>query len=307
MTAEPGTGEGGPTVGSLLRRAREERGLSQESLAEELKLPLRLLRAIEADEWGAVPPGRQRPLARQLAARLRMDLEHHPDALGLLPGGPGDTAPDPGLERLERGAMAAVGLGSIALLAWLLIPGPSLRSRAQPSWMDKAPPRAVPPPPPRADGPYPVLGELLPEAPVTAEGLLITLRAQDACDAEVVGADGFVWPGPSRSRIPGSCGRRGHSPSPSPTGASCRWRWRGAPWPRARASASPGAADSIRMESGSARRLLRSRRSPGPRSPPRSSRRWRRPPRTFLPLSRLSPRRNDLAPDRRSLPRQPAA
>lgn len=190
MTAEPGTGEGGPTVGSLLRRAREERGLSQESLAEELKLPLRLLRAIEADEWGAVPPGRQRPLARQLAARLRMDLEHHPDALGLLPGGPGDTAPDPGLERLERGAMAAVGLGSIALLAWLLIPGPSLRSRAQPSWMDKAPPRAVPPPPPRADGPYPVLGELLPEAPVTAEGLLITLRAQDACDAEVVGADG---------------------------------------------------------------------------------------------------------------------
>jgi hypothetical protein len=152
---------------------------------------VRLLQAVEADDWDAVPPGRERPLARQLAARLRMDLDHHPDALGLVPGTAMDAPPDPKLERLERGAMAALGLGSMALLAWLLVPGRNLRGRGpEASWLDTAPSRLVPPPPPRSDGPYPVLGELLPEAPATAEGLLVSLRAQDACDAEVVSADG---------------------------------------------------------------------------------------------------------------------
>jgi len=178
-------------VGSLLREAREAQGLSREQLAAELKLPQRLLAAIEADEWDAVPPGRERPLARQLAARLNMDLDHHPDALGLVPGAASDARSDPKLERLERGSMVALGLGSMALLAWLVIPGPSLRGRGAAAWLDKAPPRAVPPPPPRADGPNPVLGELLPEESITSAGILVSLRAQDACDAEVVGADGL--------------------------------------------------------------------------------------------------------------------
>ena len=177
-------------LGSMLREAREEQGLSRDQLATELKIPLRLLAAMEEDRWGAVPPGRERPLARQLAARLRMDLDHHPDALGLLPGQAAEAPADPRLERLERGAMVAVALGSVALLAWLVIPGRSLRGQSDPTWLAKAPSRLVPPPPPRADGPYPVLGEMLPDAPRTAEGLLVTLRAQDACDAEVVGADG---------------------------------------------------------------------------------------------------------------------
>ena len=178
------------SVGRLLREAREAQGLSLEELAEELKLPTRLMAAVEADDWDAVPPGRARPLARQMALRLRMDLDRHPDALGLVPGQILPPPPDPKLERLERGAMVALGLGSLALLAWLVIPGPSLRRRSAAAWLDKAPQRAVPPPPPRADGPYPVLGELLPEAPITREGILVGLRSQDACDAEVVGADG---------------------------------------------------------------------------------------------------------------------
>ena len=185
--AEPGQAL---TVGRLLREARESMGLSREQLATELELPLRLLAAVESDDWAAVPPGRERPLARQLAARLRMDLEHHPDALGLVPGATLDAPPDPKLEQLERGAMVAIGLGSIALLAWLVIPGPSLRGHAAAAWLDKLPQQVVPPPPPRANGPYPVLGELLPEAPITKEGIRVSLRAQDACDAEVVGSDG---------------------------------------------------------------------------------------------------------------------
>ena len=177
-------------LGRMLREAREEQGLSRDQLAAELKIPMRLLAAVEEDRWSAVPPGRERPLARQLAARLRMDLDNHPDALGLLPGQAVDAPADPRLERLERGAMVALGLGSVALLAWLVIPGRSLRGKPEASWLAKAPAHLVPPLPPRADGPYPVLGELLPDAPRTAEGLLLTLRAQDACDAEVVGADG---------------------------------------------------------------------------------------------------------------------
>ncbi|HET6331009.1 MAG TPA: RodZ domain-containing protein [Holophagaceae bacterium] len=178
------------SLGSLLRQSREALDLSREQLATELKLPVRLLAAIESDDWDAVPPGRERPLARQLAARLRMDLDHHPDALGLVPGGAQDAQSDPRLERLERGAMVALGLGSVALLAWLVIPGPSLRGRGNAAWLDITPQRMVPPPPPKADGPNPVLGELLPEAPITAEGILVSLRAQDVCDAEAVGADG---------------------------------------------------------------------------------------------------------------------
>lgn len=187
MTDEEG---GSSTIGGLLREAREAQGLSREQLAEELKVTPRILTAVEADDWGAIPPGRQRPLARQLAARLRMDLDHHPDALGLVPGGLAEAPPDPKLERLERGAMVALGLGSIALLAWLVIPGRNLRGRNPAAWLDHAPRMAVPPPPPKANGPYPVLGELLPEAPISEQGVLITLRALDTCDAEAVGADG---------------------------------------------------------------------------------------------------------------------
>lgn len=181
---------GAPALGRMIHEAREAAGLGLDQLASELKVPIRILLAVEADDWNAVPPGLERPLARQLAARLNMDLEHHPDALGLVPGATGEALHDPKLEKLERGAMVGLGLGSVALLAWLFIPGGSLRGRTEAAWLDKAPPISVPPPPPKADGPYPVLGEMLPEAPVTEKGILVVLRAQDACDAEIIGADG---------------------------------------------------------------------------------------------------------------------
>ncbi|MBS1766186.1 MAG: helix-turn-helix domain-containing protein [Acidobacteria bacterium] len=183
-------GTGAPALGRMIHEAREAAGLGLDQLASELKVPVRILLAVEADDWDAVPPGLERPLARQLAARLNMDLEHHPDALGLVPGATGEAPPDPKLEKLERAAMAGLGLGSVALLAWLFIPGGNLRGRTEASWLEKAPPIAVPPPPPKADGPDPVLGEMLPEAPITEKGILVLLRAQDACDAEITGADG---------------------------------------------------------------------------------------------------------------------
>ena len=90
------------SVGQLVRAARESKGLSLEDLAKELKLPLRHLQAIEADDWVALPPGRPRPLARQLAERLGVDLEFHTGAFQIVPGGQELEPPDPRRERLER-------------------------------------------------------------------------------------------------------------------------------------------------------------------------------------------------------------
>lgn len=181
-----------PSIGGLLREARVAKGLSQELLAAELKLPLRHLHALESDQWEALPPGRERPMARQIAERLGVDLEPHGAAMALLPGGEAEAAPDPRLDRMERVTMGALGLGSVALLAWLLIPGPSLRpDHLAASWLREVPRAPIPPPPPRADVPYPVLGEMLPEAPRTEQGLLLNLRAQDACEALVEGEGGL--------------------------------------------------------------------------------------------------------------------
>ena len=103
------------TVGQLVRQAREARGLTLEDLAEELKLPLWQLQAMEADDWVALPPGRQRPLARQLAERLGVDLEFHTGAFQIVPGVQELEPPDPRQERLERVVM---GLLTVASSWW---------------------------------------------------------------------------------------------------------------------------------------------------------------------------------------------
>jgi len=177
------------SLGEALRLARVAAGFSQDSLARELRLPATLLQAIEADQWNRIPPGRERPLARLVARRLGLDLTKHAEAFEALPGSQGQAPPDPRRERLERILTTVIGLASLALLAWLVVPGKDLR--------DRMPANVQPPPPvlslapaskplPTFTGPYPVLGEVLPEAPITAEGILVSLRAMDTCEARVV-------------------------------------------------------------------------------------------------------------------------
>ena len=173
------------TVGQILQAARVARGLSREAMALELKLPLRHIEAIERDEWAALPPGRPRPLARQLAQRLGVDLEFHSGALQVLPGRWEIPLPDPKQERLERIVMGGLTAASVVVILWLVVPGPRLGQKLVPSYLTGLPRAMPPPPPPPSSSPYPVLGELLPEAPLNDQGILVSLRAMDVCGVKI--------------------------------------------------------------------------------------------------------------------------
>jgi len=172
------------SVGQVLQAARVAHGLSRQALALELKLPLRHIEAIENDDWSALPPGRPRPLARQLAARLKVDLEFHSGALQGVPGGWEVAAPDPKQERLERLVMAGLTAASVLVLLWLVVPGPRLGQKPASSRLASLS-RTLPPPPPPSETAYPVLGELLPEAPINAQGILVSLRVMDVCTVTI--------------------------------------------------------------------------------------------------------------------------
>ncbi|HEX9082416.1 MAG TPA: helix-turn-helix domain-containing protein, partial [Holophagaceae bacterium] len=178
------------TVGQLLQAARVGKGLSREALAHDLKLPLRCIEAIETDAWDSLPPGRARPLARQMAERLEVDLELHTGAFQVVPGSVELAPPDPRQERLERVVMGLLTLASLAVILWLVVPGPRLGRRPERRSTAVTGPMPLPPPPPPASGPYPVLGELLPEAPITDAGILVSLRALDTCDAHIQPPEG---------------------------------------------------------------------------------------------------------------------
>lgn len=175
-----------PGVGEAIRSKREILKLSQEALASQVNLPVQLLDAIEREDWSAVPPGRERPLVRQLMERLGIDPTACPAAWEKLPGGLEQEAPDPKKDRLERILTGAISFAALALLLWLILPGPNIKrsiqeaksTRAREPWSPKAP---------GSPSAYPVLGELLPEAGVTAEGVLVSLRAVDACEARIKG------------------------------------------------------------------------------------------------------------------------
>jgi transcriptional regulator with XRE-family HTH domain len=174
-----------PSVGQLLQQAREAKGLTRERLALELKLPLRHLEAIEGDDWAALPPGRPRPLARQLAERLDLDLDSHTGAFQVVPGAQELEPPDPRQERLERVVMALLTVASVLVVLWLVVPGPSLGRKPAPNALAVLARPKLPPPPVPSSSPYPVLGELLPEAPLNEQGILVSLRGLDTCEVRI--------------------------------------------------------------------------------------------------------------------------
>ena len=166
--------------------------MSQEGLARDLRLPLHLLNAIEADDWQRIPPGRERPLTRLVAQKVGLDLKEHQEYFEALPGSPEQEPPNPRREALERLLMGAISVSCLAVMAWLLVPGRGLRSKIPA--IESAP--ALGPSasytPAVASGPNPVLGEVLPEAPITEEGVRISLRAMDACEALVKSGTGAL-------------------------------------------------------------------------------------------------------------------
>ena len=186
------------SLGTLLRQAREAKGLSIERLARDLNLQESVLRSLEADVYEQLPTGGERPLVRQVAERLEVDLANHQEAWEALPGSMAEDFPDPKQERLERIVMGVLTAGSIGLLAWLVVPGPNIKrgptmeNPRQPSGLHPSLPSVVEShlPTKGANRDYPVLGEVLPEVLRTEDGLLVSLRAQDASPVHIV-ADGL--------------------------------------------------------------------------------------------------------------------
>ena len=172
-------------LGASLERARLGKGLSREVLARELNIPIMTLEAIEQEEWEKLPPGLERPVTRQVALRLGVEPERFAESWEAVPGPAEGDPPDPRRDLLERFVMAFLTLGSVGLLLWLVVPGPRIRTGALTGPNRSADlvhaPVFLPPP----AQPYPVLGEVLPEAPLNEAGALILLRALDACVARI--------------------------------------------------------------------------------------------------------------------------
>jgi transcriptional regulator with XRE-family HTH domain len=180
-------GAGGPAgIGEMLRRNRIAQGMSIFVLAHELNLSVPIIEAVEAEAWERLPPGRERPHTRQIAERLGVDLTSFPDQWNQLPGAMEQEPPDPRREFMERVLVSAITVGSLALLLWLVVPGRSLK-RAPASAAKEVDTSPAPWTPKDPAGPYPVVGEVLPEVPVNDEGVLISMRAMDTCDAIVQG------------------------------------------------------------------------------------------------------------------------
>lgn len=189
--SDPAPAAGGPAgIGEVLRSKRIAQGISLFVLAHELNLSVAILEAVEAEAWDRLPPGRERPHTRQIADRLGVDLGSFSEQWNQLPGALEQEAPDPRRESLERVLVSAITVGSLALLFWLVVPGPSLKRESRPDKVGEV--ETVPAPwvPQDPAGPYPVVGEVLPEVPVNGEGVLITMRAMDACQASIQSQDG---------------------------------------------------------------------------------------------------------------------
>jgi len=199
----PGPDPGGPAgIGAVLRSARINQGLSLFVLAHELNLSVPILEAVEAEAWQRLPPGRERPHTRLVAERLGVDLASFQEQWNRLPGALEQDLPDPRRESLERLLVSVITAGSVALLLWLVVPGRSLKRapRAQEA-VDAGLAEPTPWTPRNPAGPYPVVGEVLPEVPVNAEGVLVSMRALDTCAATIQpGTSGKGPGGPSQIR-----------------------------------------------------------------------------------------------------------
>jgi cytoskeleton protein RodZ len=132
----PAHDDEGISCGEFLRRARERRGLTLQQVADDTKIPLRHLHALERDEFAALPAGMyRRAEVRAYAEAIGLDRSV---ALSLLdrglertitrtPSGVQVALPPPTVARGRRrvliAAAIAVTTGAIALVVWARQPG----------------------------------------------------------------------------------------------------------------------------------------------------------------------------------------
>lgn len=173
------------SIGETLRSRRVAQGLSLFALAHELNLSVSIIEAVEAEAWHRLPKGRERPHTRLIAERLGVDLDLFLDQWDQLPGTIEQELPEPHREFLEKALVSTIMACS---LIWLVIPGPNLkRPMHVVSSTGKDVDLATPPSWTLKDqtSSYPVSGEVLPEVPVNSEGVIVSMRAIDTCEASI--------------------------------------------------------------------------------------------------------------------------
>ena len=135
---DAGSAGGGASAGTMLRQAREAAGLQVETLAVALKVPVRKLEALEADQFDQLPDAVfVRALAASVCRNLRVDpapiLERLPATAGprlaATEGGinapfrsPRDGAGPTWMEQLSRPVFLAVFALLVGALVLILLP-----------------------------------------------------------------------------------------------------------------------------------------------------------------------------------------
>jgi len=179
---------GRESIGETLRAKRVAQGLSLFTLAHELNLSVSIIEAVEAEAWHRLPKGRERPHTRLIAERLGVDLDLFLDQWEQLPGAVEQEPSEPHREILEKALVSAIMVCSIILLIWLVMPGPNLKHPVHVASAGKDIDLTVPPSWTSSDGGtglYPVSGESLPEVPVNSDGVIVSMRAIDTCEATI--------------------------------------------------------------------------------------------------------------------------
>lgn len=163
------------TAGTMLRQARQARGLHLMALSASLKVPAARLEAMEADRWHELPDASYaRALAHTVSRALGIDPQ---PVLRVLP-----AASEPRLETLDEGLdepfreqtrpaggmprrlrWSVVGLGLVlALGVWWFL---DARTDVPPRPVPAGPGEVVPPAPAAAPGAAPGAGRTPPQAP----------------------------------------------------------------------------------------------------------------------------------------------
>jgi transcriptional regulator with XRE-family HTH domain len=167
------------------REKREALGLGLEKMAEELGISAQTIQSIEANDWSEVPSGREYPLVLVIAKRLNIDLRNHPVSKSSFIDSYAVNEIQPSTLIRERIVMVVMTIAVVLVLAWLLIPAKGLVQYSDKD-TQKVPISSTFWQKPDSDQPYPVLGEVFPESPITTDGVLISLRATDFCNARIV-------------------------------------------------------------------------------------------------------------------------
>jgi len=78
MQSNQGTPDSGGGCGARLRLGREAAGLTQEEVSARLKMPVRVIRVLESDDWSPLgAPVFVRGQLRSYARLLGLDVERH--------------------------------------------------------------------------------------------------------------------------------------------------------------------------------------------------------------------------------------